>query len=500
MKPYKSFLFLLVLLLICSALSYSHRQREMAIAEAQRIARERAEREQFVQDSIDAVERRFFLFDTALFFRSELAAVPSRPFEYDTALSEHPLAPLYNLLRYREDPQRFAAALMDFTNEWDDDPEPLIRILHYGDSQIENDRISGSFRRYMQRAFGGAGNGLVSLCQTTQAHGLKMQKSKEWVEVNLMQEKRRGNYGIGGGYLMPPAIWFIQPQLRTADYGHFRLDWHKPESGAFVDVFVHEDVPAQNLSWTVDARLEDGTAAPATATNLPPTEKTGFGLKRLRFARAEYEKSRDLRMRLGRNHHLYALSFNDSTGVCVDNLPYRGNSGYIFSPQQRAFLSESYRLADVKFIVYQFGANLIPSNTTPGKTDSIRRAELAYYRKLLLQEITYLHAIAPTMPVCIVSIPPRPVDSRRDMEEEYNRRAALRVVYDIQREVALGTGCVFWDLWALTKDHPEWISSDRIHFSDAGADMVGKMLYKSFITDYYRFVKAQENAYDSRKP
>ena len=98
MKPYKSFLFLLILLLICSALSYSHRQREAAIAEAQRIARERAEREQFVQDSIEAVERRFFLFDTALFFRAELAAVPSRPFEYDTALSEHPLAPLYNLL------------------------------------------------------------------------------------------------------------------------------------------------------------------------------------------------------------------------------------------------------------------------------------------------------------------------------------------------------------------------------------------------------------------
>lgn len=90
MKPYKSFLFLLVLLLICSALSYSYRQREMAIAEAKRVARERAEREQFVQDSIDAVERRFFLFDTALFFRAELAAVPSRPFEYDTALSEHP--------------------------------------------------------------------------------------------------------------------------------------------------------------------------------------------------------------------------------------------------------------------------------------------------------------------------------------------------------------------------------------------------------------------------
>ena len=287
MKPYKSFLFLLVLLLICSALAYNFRQREMAIAEAQRIARERAEREQFVLDSLDAVERRFFLFDTALFFRSELSTVPFRPFEYDTALSEHPLAPLYTLLRYREDPDRFAAALMDFTNEWDDEPEPLIRILHYGDSQIENDRISGSFRNYMQRAFGGAGRGLVSLTQNVQAHGLKMQKSKEWAEVNMMQEKRRGNYGLSGGYLMPPAIWFIQPLLRTADYGHFRLDWNNPVGGAFVDVFVHEDVPAKNLSWTVDTRPEDGTAAQAVSADRTPSEKTGFGIKRFRFKRED---------------------------------------------------------------------------------------------------------------------------------------------------------------------------------------------------------------------
>lgn len=500
MKPYKSFLFLLVLLVICSVLAYRDHQRELAVEEAQRIARERAEREQFVQDSIDAVERRFFLFDTSLFFRAELATIPARPFEYDTSLSEHPLAPLYNLLRYREDPQRFADALLDFSNEWDDEPEPLIRILHYGDSQIENDRISGSFRRYMQRAFGGHGYGLIALNRPVQANGLKMQKSKEWVEVNMMQEKRRGNYGLSGGYLMPPGSWFIQPQLRTADYGFLRLDWTRPEPGACVDVFVHEDVPSRNLTWQVEALTAEGEATTAGSPKHGPVEKEGFGLRRLRFPRDEFEKSRRLEMRLNRNHHLYAISFNDSTGVCVDNLPSRGNAGYIFSQQQRAFLSESYRLADVKFIVYQFGANLVPSDYRPPKTDSLRQVEFAYYRQRLLQEITYLHTVAPTLPICIVSIPPRPVDGRRNMEEEYHLRAAMRVVYNIQREIALGTGCVFWDLWALTKDHPEWVSSDRIHFSEAGADIVGKMLYKSFITDYYRFVKAQEKAYDRRKP
>ena len=496
MKPYKSFLFLLILLLICSVVSYKYRQKEMAVAEAEQMAREQAEREQFVQDSLEAVERRFFLFDTALFFRSELAYVAFRPFEYDTSLSEHPLAPLYNLLRYRRDAERYQIALLDFSGDWTQEPEALIRILHYGDSQIENDRISSSFRRYMQRAFGGHGRGLVSLHNPYQSDGLKLQKSKEWVETSLLLEKRRGNYGICGGYLMPPAVWFIQPKLRTADFGSVKFEWNEPENSDFVDVLVHEDVPTKNLLWTVRNENGETVSAPVSI----PHERKGFGIQRLRYARDEYEKSRELRLRLLRNHNLYAMSFNDSTGICVDNLPYRGNSGYIFTPQQRAFLSENYRLLDAKLVIYQFGSNLIPANTSVGKTDEERHAALSYYRQRLLQEITYLHAIAPTLPVCIVSIPPRPVDARRDMDEEYNRRASLRAVYDIQREVALSTGCVFWDLWALTKDHPEWISSDRVHFSDKGAEIIGKMLYKSFITDYYRFVKAQEKAYDSRKP
>ncbi len=497
MKPYKSFLFLLILLLICSVVSYRYRQREMAVAEAEQMAREQAEREQFVQDSLEAVERRFFLFDTALFFRGELAYVAFRPFEYDTSLSEHPLAALYNLLRYREDMDRFQTALIDFSGEWDQEPASLIRILHYGDSQIENDRVSSSFRHYMQRAFGGHGRGFVQLQHTLQAEGLKLQKSKEWVEVSLLHEKRRGNYGICGSYLMPPAVWFIQPKLRTSDFGSVKFDWTTPESSAFVDVFVHDDVMPNNIRWTVDARDENNV--PVSTSIVFPHEKKGFGIKRYRYTREEIEKSRELRLRLLRNHNLYAVSFNDSTGICVDNLPYRGNSGYIFTPQQRAFLSENYRLSDVKLVIYQFGSNLIPANTSLGKTDEERHAALSYYRQRLLQEITYLHAIAPTLPVCVVSIPPRPVDARRDMDEEYNRRASLRAVYDIQREVALATGCVFWDLWALTKDHPEWISSDRVHFSDKGAEIIGKMLYKSFITDYYRFVKEQEKAYDNRK-
>ena len=37
----------------------------------------------------------------------------------------------------------------------------VVRILHYGDSQLEGDRITDYFRNKMQRRFGGKGPGIL---------------------------------------------------------------------------------------------------------------------------------------------------------------------------------------------------------------------------------------------------------------------------------------------------------------------------------------------------
>ncbi len=41
-------------------------------------------------------------------------------------------------------------------------PKGVVRVLHYGDSQIEGDRISSFLRNRLQKQFGGYGVGLIS--------------------------------------------------------------------------------------------------------------------------------------------------------------------------------------------------------------------------------------------------------------------------------------------------------------------------------------------------
>ena len=48
----------------------------------------------------------------------------------------------------------------------------IIRVLHYGDSQIELDRISSNLRNYFQENFGGGGPGLLPVVKSSQARAI----------------------------------------------------------------------------------------------------------------------------------------------------------------------------------------------------------------------------------------------------------------------------------------------------------------------------------------
>ena len=53
--------------------------------------------------------------------------------------------------------------------------------MHYGDSQIEGDRISGRLRERLQKEFGGNGAGLFAIIPATRKISLKNVPTTNWV-------------------------------------------------------------------------------------------------------------------------------------------------------------------------------------------------------------------------------------------------------------------------------------------------------------------------------
>ena len=75
-------------------------------------------------------------------------------------------------IRYPEDNPKYLFqlyAMLDQTKK----ENKLIRIIHYGDSQIEIDRISDVIRKNLQAKFGGIGPGLIPAIQTIPSRCLK---------------------------------------------------------------------------------------------------------------------------------------------------------------------------------------------------------------------------------------------------------------------------------------------------------------------------------------
>jgi len=61
----------------------------------------------------------------------------------------------------------------------------VAHILHYGDSQIEGDRITSYLRNKLQKYYGGTGNGLVQAYKLAESFSINQEILGEWHRYNI---------------------------------------------------------------------------------------------------------------------------------------------------------------------------------------------------------------------------------------------------------------------------------------------------------------------------
>ncbi|MEG2071059.1 MAG: hypothetical protein RR034_06770, partial [Bacteroidales bacterium] len=75
----------------------------------------------------------------------------------------------------------------------------IVRVLHYGDSQIEMDRLTSNLREFFQAKFGGGGPGLVPLVQNIPSFSVSQYASGTPTLYTIYGDGARtsgGNYGL----------------------------------------------------------------------------------------------------------------------------------------------------------------------------------------------------------------------------------------------------------------------------------------------------------------
>ena len=352
----------------------------------------------------------------------------------------------------------------------------IVRVAHYGDSQIELDRISQNLREALQTRFGGCGTGMFPAMTNTPMASVSHQAAGSFGFFTMFGDSttRRAGHRRYGPLAQVTGLWgdgtvTLRAQNQKSTQEHVR---------SFQSVSVLYGRASEDFSAVV--RADTLHPAPVVRADSCATWVTWTFDRPVDRVTVKFTGSAEI----------YGIATDGVAGVTVDNIPLRGSTGHILTRIDSCLLKAAYRLDDTRLVILQFGGNFVPaagsSKAISGYMDKVREL-LAFYR-----------AVAPEAKLLFIG----PSDMAASTEDgrivSYRR---LPEVVDSLKAVSLAAGAAYWDLYRMmggqnsmaqwVRHAPAYAGPDYVHFTPAGAKVVGETLSRSFLT-YYDF-------YDLRK-
>lgn len=346
--------------------------------------------------------------------------------------------------------------------------EHPVRIMHYGDSQLEVDRISSVLREAFQGRFGGSGVGLVPAVQTVPTYTLTQSVSAGRLSRHIVygpKDMRLDSkaYGVMGqtATLIGPATFLFS----TRDRRHF------PHASSF-------------------SRITLLTSAPVEATVVAEADTLILDETRLNdrfycYSRNFSSPRTAASLTVSGQADVYGIMLDGRTGVSLDNIPMRGCSGTIFTDIHSSTLSPFFARENVRLIILQYGGNAVPYLRGEKGIDN--------YMSDLKRQIVYLRELAPR--ACFLFVGPS--DMSTSINGEMQTYPVLPRLVEAMKAMADSCGIAYWDLYAAMGGRgsmTKWVDAylagtDYVHFTPKGARHVGDILYETleFYHKFYRF-------------
>jgi hypothetical protein len=332
------------------------------------------------------------------------------------------------------------------------------RIMHYGDSQIEMDRISSIIREHLQGIFGGNGNGLVPAIQSVSTYSLVQSATGDLTRYTLIGDSTtvRAEHNRYG--LMTQLS-----QLSGEASISFRVSKNsncqeRAKKFSKVSLLIGNSSPGFRASLRCDTiRTESKVLKNAVQ-----------GVSLLTWDLPAYASKGTIT--LSGSAEIYGFLMDGESGIALDNAPLRGSSGTIFTRLSKSVMKQSFDLLDTRMIILQFGGNRAVSVSN--------EKHISNYLRQLEKQIDYFHEVAPNAEILFIG----PSDMGRSVEGRVATIPMLPALNDSLKVMALSKGAAYWDLFNMmggensmvrwVKHSPPLASSDYIHFTTRGAGSV----------------------------
>ncbi|MBO6517607.1 MAG: hypothetical protein JJ975_13755 [Bacteroidia bacterium] len=426
-------------------------------------------------------------------------------------------------------------------SEVENGSETLIRILHYGDSQLEGDRISDYLRNKMQNRFGGYGPGIVLPIDVSRARvSVRQSESKDWKKYAIYTRKKLdgGHYGIGGSsykYTGKFAVKIGEDTLIQKAYDSLvvkqikekiePVDSVKVDSTQYRITEIQVPLDSNAFSWdTVYKPIYESRDAAyswlryrcatrsyarvrtfnkvsllysSTDTSEVVVSVDGVDYKHTLLPKPYASKkllhsgsvgSEVMLKFTGVSPTVLGVFLDGERGVAVDNFPMRGSSGTGYSTINQTVYRNQLSQSNARLIVMQYGINVVPN---PVKNYD-------FYERMFAAQLKAIKKARPEVDILVIG----PSDMSRKVAGEYVSYPNIVKIRDAMKKAAFDNGCAFWDLYSVmggensmvgwVNNKPALASKDYTHFNSRGARYIGEMLYNALMTEYVKW-KSESN-------
>ncbi len=348
------------------------------------------------------------------------------------------------------------------------EPNAITRVVHFGDSLVTSDYVSGTLRRKLQRQFGDSGHGFMLMANAWPAYfhnDVSRFSSSGWLVSRIVGPlSPDGLYGLGGvSFRAPPGS---RARFGTAKSGSFGRGVSR-----FVLAYVKEPGggKAKLRIDGADVREID-TSAPATTVSFEALEVP------------DGEHELEVLTTSGTTRAFGVVMERDAPGVVLDAIGIQGARVRFLDKQDDAHWAETLRWRKPDLLIYQFGAN--------ESGDGFAYPMDEYFRTMK-DVLDQGRRARPEMGCLVVGAMDR-------AEKKGTALATMPVIPAIvaeQRKAAAAAGCAFFDTFKAmggAGSMAAWVErglgqADLTHPTGVGSEVIGNWLFRALMQGFTSF-------------
>jgi lysophospholipase L1-like esterase len=334
-----------------------------------------------------------------------------------------------------------------------------IRIAYFGDSMIEGDLLTQTFRKLLQQEFGGYGVGFVPITSLISRFRSTVYAnfSDGWEDQNFKTASNSRNLFFSGHLF----------------YGN--NDW----------VEMRDQTMPGNADALEKSLLCGYAKTPVSVKlyNIP----ISFSAKE-KFNRIVLNANQKRNIRITVSDSLlpvYGISFESASGITVDNFSFRGITGIELDKTDTALLRDIAASNSYDLFIFEYGVNLL---FRPNDTD------FKWYGRVMASIIKKIKKYFTDADILLIST----ADRAFRYDGEYASAIGIDSLVKVQANTAFETGASFYNLFETMGGHnsiikwadatPPMARVDYVHPNAKGVDTLATYLFESMMNDYNKYV------------